>query len=124
MKNATNISPAVRTHTTHQKAVNALLEMAIFTADVRAAMPDAELTVPRSQVPALFRAAIEEQKAARRNPYREETAILQTALMLLEQAGDENRTPTQDEFFSALTFGHEGERTFRVRYVPENVTVN
>jgi hypothetical protein len=102
--------------TVHQKAVNSLLELTVFTHSLRAAIPDAELSVPLNQVPALFRAAIREQKAAARNPYRDETAILETALALLEHA-------KQDEFYSALAFTWEAGQV-RVRYAPENLTVN
>jgi hypothetical protein len=105
----------------HQRAICSLLELSISTPEVQAI---AELSVPMSKVPALFRAAIKEQKATRRNPYREETAILETALALIEHAKGENRTPEQDEFYSALEFDRKGPQVFRVKYVPENVTVN
>ena len=65
-----------------------------------------------------------EQKAAARNPYRDETAILETALALLEHAKDENRTPEQDEFYSALAFECTEEETVRVKYEPEYGSVN
>jgi hypothetical protein len=110
--------------TVHQKAVNALLEIALVTPECRAAMSESQFSVPVSQVPALFRAAIKEQKATRRSPYRQETAILETALSLLELATDENRTPEQEEFYSALAFNSTGKETLRVTYEPEDVTVN
>jgi len=109
--------------TVHQKAVNALLEISVVTPECRAAMLESQFSVPVSQVPALFRAAIKEQKATRRSPYRQETAILETALFLLELATDENRTPEQEEFYSALAFDGTG-KAFRVKYEPEHVTVN
>jgi hypothetical protein len=120
----TNTSAVRNTQTIHQKAVNSLLELSVFTPKLRAAVPDAELSVPLHKVPALFRAAIKEQKTNRRSPYRQETAILETALALIEHAKGENRTPEQEEFYSALTFECTGEETFRVTYAPENVTVN
>ncbi|HWY08221.1 MAG TPA: hypothetical protein VNY24_15275 [Candidatus Acidoferrales bacterium] len=113
------------TLTLHQRAVGALLEVAVFTPELCAKLPEMESSVPRSQVPALFRAAIEEQKGKRgRNEHEEETAILEHALMLLEQAPDEGRTPEQEEFFAALAFASLGNLKFRVKYAPENVTVN
>jgi hypothetical protein len=120
----TNISAVRNTQSVHQKAVNALIELAIFPPECRASMPELQFSVPVNQVPALFRAAIKEQKATRRSPYREETAILETALTLLDHAKDENRTPEQEEFYSALAFECTGKQTFRVKYEPEHVTVN
>jgi hypothetical protein len=110
--------------TVHQKAINALIEIAVVTPECRAAMSESQFSVPVSQVPALFRAAIKEQKATRRNPYRDETAILETALALLEHAKGENHTREQEEFYSTLAFECTGKQTFRVKYEPENVTVN
>jgi hypothetical protein len=109
---------------THQRAVNALLEIAVTTPECRAAMSESQFSIPLSQVSALFQAAIKEQKAARRKTYRDETAILETALALFEHAKDENRTPEQEEFYSALAFECTGKQTFRVKYEPQNVTVN
>jgi hypothetical protein len=100
--------------------VNALVEVAVFTPELLAAT-NAELTVQRKDVPALLRAAIEERG---QNEHEEETAIFEHTLMLLEQAPDENRTPEQEEFISALAFWLDGARTIRVKYAPENVTVN
>lgn len=117
-------SCAVNSGYAHQRAVNSLLELAVYTPELRAAIPDAELSVPMNQVPALFRAAITEQKVNRRNPRRQETAILETALTLLEQAKSEDRTPEQEEFYSALTWECVGAGVFRVKYVPGSVTVN
>ena len=110
--------------TVHQKAVNALLEISVVTPECRAAMLESQFSVPVSQVPALFRAAIKEQKATRRRLYRQETAVLETALALLEDAEGENRTPEQEEFYSALAFDSTEKETFRVKYEPEHVTVN
>jgi hypothetical protein len=107
------------TLTIHQQAIHALLELGLSTLEFRAAFPDVEPSVPRSQVPALFRAAI-----AVPDPYREETAILETALMLLEHAKDENRTPEQEEFYSTLAFKWEADHTFRVLYAPGNLRIN
>ena len=120
----TNISAVRNTQTVHQKAVNALIEIAVTTPECRAAMSESQFSIPLSQVSALFRAAIKEQKATRRKTYRDETAILETALALLEHAKDENRTPEQEEFYSALAFECTGKQTFRVKYEPQNVTVN
>jgi hypothetical protein len=107
--------------TTHQKAVNALLETA-FSAFLAF---DAERSVPRSEVPGLLRAAIDEQRGNRgKNQYAMETTILEHALMLLEQAPDENCTPEQEVFFAALNWELDRKKTFRVRYEPQNVTVN
>ena len=111
--------------TVHQKAVNALIEMAVITPECRAGMPESQFSVPVSQIPALFRAAIKEQKAVRRNPFPKETAILEIALTLLENAKDEKRTPEQEEFYAALVIVEcTGKQTFRVKYEPEYVTVN
>jgi hypothetical protein len=109
------------TQTLHQRAVYALLEISV---DLCMGIPEAERILPLNQAPALFRAAIKEQMAARRNPFPEETAILETALTLLEDSKGEIRTPEQEEFYAALTFKWLAEHTFRVRYAPENVTVN
>ena|SRR6267143_4900382 len=116
MKNAN-----MKAQTNHQKAVDSLIEIAVSSicgADL------GEWSVPPSQVPALFRAAIKEMKPkGDKNPYREETAILEVALPLLEQAKDENWTPELKEFVTALACRYENGK-MRMRYAPENVTVN
>jgi hypothetical protein len=107
------VASRIQVQTTHQKAIDALLEMSLNLCGL-----DAPRTYPQSQVPALFRAAIKEQKTSRRNPYPQETAILETALAMFEHA-----TSEQEEFYSALAFAREGN-VFRVNYEPEHVTVN
>jgi hypothetical protein len=99
----------------HQAAMHSLFELSV-AAD--------EPERPFDQVPALFRAAIEQDKAAgSRNPYPEETDLIELALMLIDRnGGDANiRTPEQEQFYADLAFGGE---TARVRYSPENVTVH
>ena len=112
------------TLTLHQRAVNALAEVAVFKPELSAAV-NAVPTMPRNMVPVLFRIVIEDtRKSDGVNEYPQETAILEHTLMLLEQAPDESRTPEQEEFFAALSFRLDAERMIRVRYAPQNVTVN
>jgi hypothetical protein len=99
----------------HQAAVYSLFELSV------AADPPER---PFDQVPALFRAAVEQDKAAgSRNPYPLETDLIELALMLIDRnGGDANiRTPEQEEFYAGLVF--EGIPA-RVRYSPENVTIH
>src|SRR5260370_30216766 len=105
----------MKAQTNHQKAVDSLIEIAVSTCcDL-----NGEWSVPLSQVPALFRAAINEMKPkGDKNPYREETAILEVALPMLEQAKDENWTPELKEFVTALACRYENGK-MRMRYAPE-----
>jgi hypothetical protein len=102
----------VQVQAAHQQAVNALVEMSLSLCGL-----DAPRTYPQIQIPALFRAAIREQRFLHHNPYSEEAAILETALALLEHPSE------LEEFCSALAFWIEGNLV-RVKYDPENVTVN
>jgi hypothetical protein len=118
--------PAVRTQkeraAIHQRAVKALIEQAIATPELMAAA-NACFEISPSEVPELFRAAITVWNG-HENPYRHETAILETALEL-QQAADGKRTPEQDAFYSALAFGYEGDGIFRVEFNPAEIqTVN
>jgi hypothetical protein len=105
----------------HQAAVNSLLELSMA-----GAWPDEPVVVPFDQVPALFRAAVEQDKSAgSRNPYPEETDLIEIALMLIDRNGGDAtiRTPEQEEFYSALLLGFvDGQH--RVRYSPSNVTIH
>jgi hypothetical protein len=105
----------------HQAAVNSLVELSMA-----GAWPDEPVVVPFDQVPALFRAAVGQDKAAgSRNPYPEETDLIELALMLIDRnGGDANiRTPEQEEFYSALLLGFvDGQH--RVSYSPSNVTIH
>lgn len=110
----------------HQAAVNYLVELSMSTPDFCASFPGTRPVLPFDQVPALFRVAIQEAKAAgSRNPYPGETDLVEHALMLIERnGGDANiRTPELDEFLSSLLIspvdGH-----FRVTYSPSDVTVH
>jgi hypothetical protein len=98
----------------HQAAVNSLLELSVEHP------PDAPVAVPFEEVPALFRAAIEE---AGTRP--EETDLIEHALMLIDRnGGDANiRTPEQEQFYADLVFRFEDEQ-WRVSYAPSNVTVH
>ena len=105
----------------HQTAVNSLLELSMA-----AHWPDAPVAVPFDQVPALFRAAVEQDKAAgSQNPYPAETDLIEHALMLIDRNGGAAtvRTPEQEQFYADLVFRFEDEQ-FRVAYSPENVTVH
>jgi hypothetical protein len=105
----------------HQAAVNSLLELS-----VGADAPDESVAVPFDKVPGLFRFAIEQDKAAGgRNPYPEETDLIEYALMLIDRNGGDTtiRTPEQEQFYADLAFRFEDEQ-FRVAYSPENVTVH
>lgn len=116
MKNATSV-------TSHQKAMIALVEIAVFTPELRASIPDAEPSVSYDQIPALFRRAIKEHATRGEERYKEEVAILKHALMLLEQGGDETtRTPEQEKFYESLAWW--SDNGLRVKYEPMNVTVN
>jgi hypothetical protein len=102
----------------HQAAVYSLFELSA------AADPPER---PFDQVPALFRAAVEQDKAAgTRNPYPVETDLIELALMLIDRnGGDANiRTPEQEEFYAGLAFPLDSRETARVRYSPENVTIH
>jgi hypothetical protein len=105
----------------HQAAVNSLLELTMA-----GAWPDTPVVVPFDQVPALFRAVVEQDKVAgSRNPYPSETDLIEYALMLIDRnGGDANiRTPEQEEFYSALLLGFvDGQH--RVSYSPSNVTIH
>jgi hypothetical protein len=105
----------------HQAAVNCLVELSMA-----GAWPDEPVVVPFDQVPACFRTAIEQDKAAgSRNPYPVETDLIEYALMLIDRnGGDANiRTPEQEEFYSALLLGFvDGQH--RVSYSPSNVTIH
>ena len=105
----------------HQAAVNSLVELSMA-----GAWPDEPVVVPFDQVPALFRAAVEQDKAAgSRNPYPVETDLIEYALMLIDRNGGDAtiRTPEQEEFYSALLLGFvDGQH--RVSYSPENVTIH
>jgi hypothetical protein len=82
---------------------------------------------PFDQVPSLFRAAVEQDKAAgSRNPYPLETDLIELALMLIDRNGGDAtiRTPEQEQFYAALAFPLDSRETVRVRYSPENVTVH
>lgn len=109
----------------HQVAVNSLVELAISTPDFCKKFPNTEPTIPFEQVPAFFRLAIEEAKAGSPSQHRDETAILECALMLIEQnGGDANiRTAEQEEFYADVLVRRENEE-FHVSYSPSNVTVN
>ncbi len=117
---ATNLSPE-QLLLNHQAAVNSLVELSMA-----GDWPDEPVVVPFDQVPALFRAAVEQDKAAgSRNPYPEETDLIEYALMLIDRnGGDANiRTPEQEEFCSALLLGFvDGQH--RVSYSPSNVTIH
>jgi hypothetical protein len=111
---ATNLSPL-----NHQAAVNSLLELSMA-----GRWPDTPVAVPFDLVPALFRAAVEQDKAAgSRNPYPGETDLIEHALMLIDRNGGDAtiRTPEQEQFYADLAFG---DFPVRVRYSPENVTVH
>jgi hypothetical protein len=54
---------------------------------------------------------------------KQEAAILECALSLFEQNPDETtRTPQQEEFYGSLVFWMD-DNDMRVKYAPENVTV-
>lgn len=115
---ATNLSPEQRL-LNHQAAVNSLLELS-----VSADGPDESVAVPFDQVPALFRAVVEQDKAAgSQNPHPGETDLIEYALMLIDRnGGDANiRTPELEQFYADLAFG---DFPVRVRYSPENVTIH
>jgi hypothetical protein len=105
----------------HQAAVNSLVELSMA-----GAWPDEPVVVPFDQVPALFRAAVEQDKAVGSwNPYSEETDLIDYALTLIDRnGGDANiRTPEQEQFYSALLLGFvDGQH--RVSYSPSNVTIH
>jgi len=108
----------------HQSAVNSLQQMAIATPAFDAAFPGIQPVIPFEQVPALFRTAIREAKAAG-NPHPEETAIIEYALALLEQSGNVNiRTREQEEFYAGLLSSLDAEGQIRITYSPSNVTVH
>jgi hypothetical protein len=112
--------------TNHQKAVNVLVELALFACNprLRDCLPDVELCVPYGQIPALFRRAVKEHAAHGEERSREESAILKHALTLLEQGGDETtQTLEQEEFYSSLAFWKD-DSGLHVKYEPQNVTVN
>jgi hypothetical protein len=114
VSNAAIETTPARAISSHQAAVNSLLELSV------APSPDALLAVPFEDVPALFRAAIEE---AGTRP--EETDLIEHALMLIDRnGGDANiRTPGQEQFYADLVFRFEDEQ-WRVGYAPSNVTVH
>jgi hypothetical protein len=117
---ATTLSPK-QLLLNHQAAVNSLLELSMARA-----WPDAPVAVPFDQVPALFRAVVEQDKAAgSRNPYPKETDLIEHALMLIDRNGGDAtiRTPEQEQFYADLAFRFDDDQ-FRVRYSPKNVTVH
>ena len=97
----------------HQRAIEALLETALSEG---LSGLDLERTYHPDEVPSLIRLAIEEQKT--RNSYPHETAILESALALLEHPSELHK------FCSALAFTSQGNQVFRVTYDPETVAVN
>ncbi len=108
----------------HQAAVNSLQEMAIATPDFYAAFPGIQPVTPFEQVPALFRTAIREAKAAG-NPHPEETAIIEYALALLDQSGNVNiRTREQKEFYASVVPSLDAKGQIRIAYSPSNVTIH
>jgi hypothetical protein len=99
----------------HQAAVNSLFELSVAADE-----PD----VPFDQVPARFRSTVDQDNAAgNRNPYPEETDLIEYALMLIDRnGGNANiRTPEQEQFYADLAFG---SFPVRVAYSPEKVTVH
>jgi hypothetical protein len=112
---------AAQEQSTHQAAVNSLLELAMA-----AHWPDAKVAIPFEQVPALFRAAVEEATAAAsRHPYPNETDLVEQALIMIEHnGGDANiRTPEQKQFYADLAFESVDDQV-RVTYSPSNVTIH
>jgi hypothetical protein len=106
----------------HQAAVNSLLELSMA-----GAWPDEPVVVPFDQVPACFRTAIEQDKAAGSwNPYPVETDLIEYALMLIDRnGGDANiRTPEQEEFYADLVMSLDADEQSRVGYSPSNVTIH
>jgi hypothetical protein len=101
----------------HQAAVNSLCELA-------ANSPDAPLAVPFEEVPARFRTAIEEAKAAGTHP--EETDLIEHALMLIDRNGGDAtiRTPEQEQFYADLLMSFDADGQVRITYSPSNVTVH
>ena len=107
------------TVTTHQKAVNSLLECALASQ-----LPPGfgKRDIPYHKVPELLRRAI---KASRDNAYKEEVTILEHALRLFEEGGIEPKlTSEQQKFLDDLGWWLDINNNFRVKYDPQNVTVN
>lgn len=108
---------SARAISSHQAAVNSLLELSLA---------GDEPAVPFDQVPALFSAGVEQDKAAgSRNPYPEETDLIEHALMLIDRNGGDAtiRTREQEQFYPDLVFRFEDDQ-FRVAYSAESVTVH
>jgi hypothetical protein len=102
--------------------VNSLLELAMA-----AHSPDGPVAVPFEDVPALFRTAIDEAKAAGgRNPRPEETDLIEHALMLIDRNGGDAtvRTPEQEQFYADLLMSWDANGQVRITYSPSNVTVH
>jgi len=105
----------------HQAAVNCLRDLS------RAAhWSDAPVAVSVDEAPTLFRAAIQEDKAAgNQNPFPQETDLIEHVLMLIDRnGGNANiRTPGQEQFYADLAFESVNDQV-RVTYSPSNVTVH
>jgi hypothetical protein len=95
----------------HQRAVRLLVETALSGG---LSGLNLERTYHPNEVPSLIRLAIEEQKT--RNSCPHETAILESALALLEQARG-GRTQELEDFYSSLAAWIEDAK-MRVKYPP------
>jgi hypothetical protein len=114
---------AVETASTHAISSHQAAVYSLFELSVGADEPER----PFEQVPALFRAAVEQDKAAgSRNPYPEETDLIEHALMLIDRnGGDANiRTPEQEQFYADLVMSLDADEQSRVGYSPSNVTIH
>jgi hypothetical protein len=117
--NKTTSAPTLRNH---QAAVNSLVELSLTAAGMRGAV-----SVPFDRVPSLFRAAVEEARAAgRRNRHAEETDLIEHALLLIGRNGGDAtiRTPEQEQFYADLLMSLDANGQVRLGYSPSNVTVH
>jgi len=106
----------------HQAAVDSLLEL------IAAPLFPGERTVfPLKEVPTLFRAVIQDDRAAgSRNPYPGETDLIEYALMLIDRNGGDAtiRTHEQEQFYADLLMSLDAKEQVRIAYSPSNVTVH
>jgi hypothetical protein len=117
--NKTTSAPVLQNH---QAAVNSLVELSLTAAGMKGAV-----SLPFDQVPALFRTAIGEAKAARRrNRYAGESDLIEHALLLIERnGGDANiRTLELEQFYSDLVMSFDADGQVRVSYSPSNVAIH
>jgi hypothetical protein len=101
--------------TQHQKAVNALVDASMYYV-LHDKIPNARMSVPYRQIPALFRRAIKEGRGD-----GEERAILECWLALGGTALEP--TPAQREFYESLALSLDSHEHIRIKYDPQNVTI-